>query len=42
MPTAGYAYALVHSLVRNIPFKQAEKVDVWHEDVGYCITHRQQ
>ncbi|MFN6481931.1 MULTISPECIES: hypothetical protein [unclassified Nostoc] len=37
-----YSYAFVHSLGMKTARKQAEKVDVWHEYVGYCITHWQQ
>jgi hypothetical protein len=36
------AIALLHSSGINTARKQAEKVAVWHEDVRYCVTHRQQ
>lgn len=32
----------MHSPGMNTALKQAEKVDVWHEYVGYCVIHRQQ
>ncbi|MEH2224469.1 hypothetical protein [Nostoc sp.] len=36
------AIAFVHSPGMKTARKQAEKVDVLHEYVGYCVTHRQQ
>nr|WP_322721286.1 hypothetical protein [Nostoc sp. ChiQUE02]MDZ8234393.1 hypothetical protein [Nostoc sp. ChiQUE02] len=34
--------AFVHSLGMKTARKYAEKVGVWYEYVGYCVTHWQQ